>query len=573
MIVFNKLTYKNFLACGNTPITLELDKSATTLISAENGNGKSSWVDALTFACFGKSFRKINKPNLVNNVNKRGCVVTIEFTVGGESWKVVRGLAPGIFEIYKNGKMLDQQAGKLDQQDWFEKNVLKMNYTTFCQVVVLGTANYTPFLHLSAHQRREVIESLLDIRVFSVMNQLLRQRVSGWASEVDSLKSDERVLDSQISVHEQYSKSRSDELQEQIQQKKSSLVGLEHDLRALATAIKDIDEEATQRSSEEAELTVKYKEANTKLQRGIASLVSETTELQRRIEFFENESICQECAQCIDENHAARAIDKLYTGLKTKSALLEKARGVIPKIDAMGEKCSELHFIVSELKEKRASLMSSVKSTKSLIESNRREIASLEEKLIEASDSRELFDLNTKKTEISKVLSEKLQMDDVFQASKELLKDSGIKAVVLREFMPVINACINKYLNLFDFYVKFELDENFSETIHAGGREGFSYNNFSQGERARVDIAILMAWREIARLRAQVNCNLLILDEVFDSSLDAKGADDLMNILNSMGNNSNVFIISHRGDHLVDKLDAHIRFEKIKGFSRIAEEK
>lgn len=568
MIVFRKIRWKNFLSTGNLFTELDLNTHNTTLIVGENGAGKSTVLDALTFALFNKPFRKINKPQLSNSITKKDTVVEVEFQVGTSGYKVVRGINPAKFELYKDGNLLNQSASSKDYQDVLEKQILKINHKSFCQVVVLGSATFQPFMQLPAQARREVIEDLLDLQIFTSMNTLLKNKVTENSDEINKNQSDKRVAEAQLEMIKQHEISIQSNIEKQIEEKQSK-VDATKDLIDAST------QEISQIVSEGKELKQKLSDQDSiegklsKLEKFKIQLKSKISNAEKTISFFHDHDNCPTCKQGIDHEFKEETIktkSSQITEIEEGLLKLESERKkVLEQLDEYSKINNTLHdynLQLSQLNTKISGWQENIrnwnKEMSDLIEhgkqSNVEKIAQLEKTLKDA----------------DKILHELHEEKLVLQAAGVMLKDGGIKAKIIRQYVPVINKLINKYLSAMDFFVQFELNEQFEETIKSRFRDAFSYASFSEGEKMRINLAILFTWRALAKLRNSINTNILIMDEVFDSSLDANGTDEFLKIIQTLTADTNTFIISHKQDQLYDKFERVIKFEKHKNFSKMA---
>jgi len=568
MIEFKTIKWKNFLSTGNNFTEIDLTTHQKTLIVGENGAGKSTILDALCFGLFNKPFRKINKPQLVNTINHGDCKVEIEFQIGSINWKVVRGMKPTIFEIYKNDSILDQTAAAVDQQKWLEQNVLKLNYKSFTQIVVLGSSTFVPFMQLPAAGRREVIEDILDIRIFSTMNVILKERVKIAKEEVSDLEYAVSILREKVDVQRKYIQNLKDQSEQNKEEKENVISVLEENIRlkkeqveSYMSRMDDLNEEVEKYSDIDARVN--------KLREYDITFSGKIKELTKEQKFFTNNASCPTCNQEISEDlketkvaettgkieKFKQALDKLSNDQKEVNKVLSERKEILDTISEVQSKIREC-FKEVEWNEKRVAEtlteIGSINSNDSLIVEETEKIKTL----IEQGKSQELQrrQLIKKQTELKMVA--------------EILKDGGVKSSIIKKYLPVMNTLINKYLQELEFYVNFNLDDTFNETIKSRFRDEFSYASFSEGEKMRIDLALLFTWREVAKLKNSVNTNLLILDEVFDSSLDSNGTADFINILRNITEGNNVFVISHKQDILHDKFDNVIQFKKVKNFSK-----
>ena len=569
MIIFKTLSYKNFLSTGNYNNTIDLTAHNNTLISGENGTGKSTMLDAITFALFGKSFRGINIPQLVNSINERECVVEIEFSLGSDDYKIIRGLKPKRFEIYKNDKLIDQDAKSKDYQKILEEQILKMTYKSFCQVVILGSSNYVPFMKLPAKDRRFVVENLLDIDVFSVMNTLVRARLQmakEYIKDIDhKIELTKEKVDAKNKLIETLQKKSSDNINKhktEITNTKIAMQELQEEIEKHQANIDEFLESVKDKSS----ITDNLLQSES-IQKDFTNQIKN---IDRNVKFYEENDNCPSCKQDIQEHHKESMFKEQA---EEKSKVQNQLENIIDEIqiteDALGKinkTLESVHKIEKSVTEKQNQISASSQYVTKLLKN-------IESSMVEDTEIQEAKDeLNQLIGEGKACISErkeKIEDRHYYNIASTMLKDSGIKAKIIKHYLPVMNKLINKYLSDMDFFCHFELNENFEETIKSRHRDDFTYYNFSEGERLRIDLSLLLAWREVARLKNSVNCNLLILDEVFDSSLDAVGTEEFLKLLTTFGNRANIFVISHKSDTMTDKFDNHIVFEKKNNFSRI----
>jgi DNA repair exonuclease SbcCD ATPase subunit len=567
MIVFRKIRWKNFLSTGNLFTELDLNTHNTTLIVGENGAGKSTVLDALTFALFNKPFRKINKPQLANSITKKDTVVEVEFQVGTSGYKVIRGINPAKFELYKDGNLLNQSAASKDYQDVLEKQILKINHKSFCQVVVLGSATFQPFMQLPAQARREVIEDLLDLQIFTSMNTLLKNKVTENSDEINKQQSDKRVAEAQLEMIKQHEISIQSNIEKQIEEKQSK-VDATKDLIDVST------EEISQIVLEGKQLKQKLSDQDSiegklnKLEKFKIQLKSKISNAEKTISFFHDHDNCPTCKQGIDHEFKEETI-------KTKSSQITEIEEGLVKLENERKKVleqldeySKINNTLHDYNLQLSQLNTKISGWQENIRNWNKEISDLVEHG-KQSNADKIAQLETALKEADKLLHELYEEKLVLQAAGVMLKDGGIKAKIIRQYVPVINKLINKYLSAMDFFVQFELNEQFEETIKSRFRDAFSYASFSEGEKMRINLAILFTWRALAKLRNSINTNILIMDEVFDSSLDANGTDEFLKIIQTLTADTNTFIISHKQDQLYDKFERVIKFEKHKNFSKM----
>jgi DNA repair exonuclease SbcCD ATPase subunit len=567
LIVFESVRYKNFLSTGNVFTEIKLNENSTTLIVGENGAGKSTFLDAITFALFGKPFRSVNKPQLVNSINEKDCVVEIQFTIGKRSYKIIRGIKPNVFEIYADGELLNQDARSKDYQDQLEKNILKMNYKSFTQIVILGSTNFTPFMQLSAADRRTVIEDLLDIQIFSAMNQVVKSRLHTYKDEAAQLKIQIDNTKDKIELHKKHldelkknTKEIVDAKKTEVKENKASLSEFENEATDIEAKIENLSIEV----SEDETVTKKFN----KLNQLEAKIEGNIQKLEKDIEFYSVNSTCPTCDQAINNKeekvHTCNSkISELNDGL---NKLKEESDAVLQRINTIKATQKQLKLLEQDL----VRINTSRKQVRNYIAKLEREIEEIESKPAMSDEFKaqskillnDLQAFNEKRKNVSDAL---LTHDIVAQ----LLKDGGIKSKIIKQYVPVINKLVNKYLAAMDFFVNFNIDEEFKETIKSRHRDDFSYENFSEGEKKRIDLALLFTWRSVAKLKNSVNTNLLIFDEVFDGSLDINGTEEFMKLINMMNEGTNIFVITHKSDQMVDKFKHTIRFGKVKNFSQV----
>tara|TARA_R110002167_G_scaffold96153_5_gene255126 strand:- start:4551 stop:6266 length:1716 start_codon:yes stop_codon:yes gene_type:complete len=565
MLTFRKLTWQNFLSTGNTESTVYLDRDPSTLIVGANGAGKSTMLDALSYALFGKPHRSINKPQLVNSINNKACLVSVEFEVGNIKYRIVRGMKPNIFEIYRNGKLLNQESHSRDYQKVLEQNILKLNHKSFHQVVVLGSSNFIPFMQLPSYQRRNVIEDLLDIGIFTKMNGVLKEKTNLLRSQMGDADHQLELLKETIKLQNEHlvELKRIDTTQES--KRKKEVTRIEDEIREIEGSSASLQ---TVYDSEFDGATQAYKDNQSKrhgLELEKSSLKTKMDAVVDEAKFYDNNNTCPTCAQDIsaqlkgDKNtackHQAKTLSDAYYIVKDEITQIASAA------DDLYQKVVHLNEVNSSIRQngvKIAGLRGRVESLEEVVEIQ--DTKEAEEKLNGDREKRE--GLTTLRAEQSKVSS-------YLDAIGELLRDTGIKTKVIRQYLPVMNKLINQYLQVLDFFVLFNLDESFNETIKSRHRDEFTYASFSEGEKQRIDLSLLFAWRQIARMKNSANTNLLILDETFDSSMDADGVDNLLKILYTLGDETNVFVISHKQDLLEGKFPRKIEFEKVNNFSQI----
>ena len=569
MIKFKSVEWKNFLSTGNSPNKVLLNKSPTTLIVGKNGEGKSTILDALCFSLFGKPFRNINKPQLINSINQKNCVTTVEFSVSGKEYKIVRGIKPNVFEIWCDGTLLNQEAASRDYQKILEQQILKINYKTFTQVVILGSASFVPFMQLPSAQRREVIEDILDIRVFSVMNNVLKERMQETKDEITATESAltmarERVENQQktIKILLDNRKDAVAAVQKKIEDNDLSIQTTNQTIDVLVTDIGQLKQSIEDRTDVLSQIEKAKTLTNKKS--------SKITDLTTTIDFFKDNETCPQCEQGIPHEHKSRIIDQIQRDFEENQRHIDDLTAALGKLEERLEKINEIQNLITDKNIEVSTANQTVTMLNKLNRELQEEIDKTksdttnvdEEKAKLKTMAEEAVSYVNRKTE----LSEQRQYQEL---ASSLLRDTGIKTTIIREYLPVMNKLINKYLSAMDFYVHFELDETFTEKIKARYRDEFTYESFSEGEKMRIDLAILFTWRQIAKMKNSVNTNLLILDEIFDSSLDVAGTDYFLTLMNTFDDKTNVFVISHKGDQLFDKFRNVIKFEKQNDFSVI----
>jgi DNA repair exonuclease SbcCD ATPase subunit len=568
MIVFKKIRWKNFLSTGNIFTEIELNKSATTLIVGENGAGKSTLLDALSFALFNKPFRKINKPLLLNSITKKDLVVEIEFTIGSNNYKIVRGIKPNIFEVYQNGSLLNQSADSKDYQDILEKQILKINFKSFCQVVVLGSASFVPFMSLPTGQRREIIEDLLDLQIFTSMNVILKQRITSNAEDLIKHEANKTIVEEKMKLVKKHlieiqnnNEKIISEKNERREQTNTQVNVLDDEYWKLDNKRKDLEEKMV----DEKELTSSMKKLTALKHKFEAHLSSQ----KEQIKFFTDHDNCPTCKQEIDETFKC---DMVQNNQERVKELEDNLEVVAKNYVETNNKINEMMNIQTEINNTKMDIHKISTKISSLIEYRTQlenEINTIQ-KTVKEDNSDQLNKLVVELKEAEYVLNELHDLKQTYQAVSVLLKDGGIKAKIIKQYIPIINKLINKYLSSMDFFVQFELNEEFNETIKSRFRDEFSYASFSEGEKMRINLAILFTWRAVAKLRNSISTNILIMDEVMDSSLDSNGTEEFMKVLTQLANDTNTFIISHKTDQFYDKFTSVIKFEKHKNFSKVA---
>ena len=570
MIHFKKIRWKNFLSTGNAFTEVQLDRTKSTLIIGDNGAGKSTILDALTFVLFGKPFRAVNKSQLINSVNQNGTEVEVEFSIGSKQYLVKRGIKKNFFEIYQDGKMLNQDASVRDYQEYLEKTILKLNYKSFTQIVILGSSSFVPFMQLKANDRRTIIEDLLDIEIFSVMNQLLKVRVAQNKEDMGTVdialglsKGEKENVEFLIEKLKQNKSSQIEANKRDIEKHEKAIADYRDSIDKILDKNKELNDSITDEKGVRKEVT-KLLDYQKGIEKGILKC-------EEDIEFYEKTETCDTCKQQISEDHRENMIEEFHNKMHELSGgLMQLGK----KLKVQEDRIAEIEKVSEEydrnLKE-QINMNSHISACEQYIKKVSTQITDI---------SNMEDDIELQKSELEKVKEdiriynkekeELSQKKYLYEIAGSLLKDGGIKAKIIKQYLPIINKYINVHLGKMDFYVSFELDEGFNETIKSRHRDEFTYDSFSEGEKMRIDLALLFTWRAIAKLKNSVNTNLLILDEVFDSSLDTAGTDEFLKILYDLTGNVNVFVISHKGEILYDKFDKTIKFEKHKNFSRIA---
>ena len=568
MIIFETISWRNFLSTGQQPTTINLNKNKTTLIIGSNGAGKSTVLDALCFSLYNKPFRKINRPQLINSVNDRDVFVEVNFSVGKTKWKIERGIKPNIFKIYRDNKELDQKASAIDQQKWLEQNVLKMDFRSFTQVVILGSSTFVPFMQLSAAHRREVIEDLLDIKIFSSMNLVIKEKIRQSKEEIKVLDLKKQSLVDKVKMQENFIEELENRGKQNIRRKNELVSTLDKEVQIFIRENGVLEESIFERQKEIEEYvgsSDKLKKLGT-LKGKVSQKVSTITKEHK---FFTENTVCPTCTQEIDEvfrinriNDAQSKAKELQSGyIELEEAIKEEEERerqfltLSKEILKLNNDISQNNIKVSGCQRQIRDLESEIQTLTEQLENRNTEHEKLEE-----------FKKNLKVTYDE--LATKKDLINYYDFSYSLLKDGGVKSKIIKKYLPLINQQVNRYLQMMDFYINFTLDEEFNETVQSPIHEDFSYASFSEGEKQRIDLALLFTWREVARLKNSVNTNLMILDEIFDSSLDSTGTEEFLKIIRYVIKDANIFVISHKTG-LEDRFESVLRFEKVKGFSRM----
>ena len=568
MILFEKVRWKNFLSTGNQFTEVNLEENSTTLIIGTNGAGKSTILDALTFSLFGKPFRKINKPQLINSVNEKDCKVEVDFCVNAINWKVVRGIKPNIFEIWRNGSLMDQFSSAVDQQKWLEQNVLKMNYKSFTQIVILGSSTFVPFMQLPVSHRREVIEDLLDIKIFSSMNTVIKEKIRFLKEEIKTLELKKESLNDKVTMQKNFIEELENRATQNIENNKTKVTQLLAEVDGYMSENSLTEESILGYTKEQECVTGATKKLRTlgQLKGKISNKVSTITKEHK---FFTENTVCPTCDQAIEETFRINRISDAQTKAKELQSGYKELEEAIKEEEERERQFTALSKEISKL-------TNDISKNNARISGCQRQIRDLESEVQRITD--QLANRNTEHEKLETFrdnlkttyddLSSRKDTINYYDFSYSLLKDGGVKSKIIKKYLPLINQQVNRYLQMMDFYINFTLDEEFSETVQSPIHEDFSYASFSEGEKMRIDLALLFTWREVARMKNSVNTNLLIMDEVFDSSLDGFGTEEFIKIIKYVIKDANVFIISHKTG-LEDRFESVMRFEKIKGFSRI----
>ena len=571
MILFQTIRWKNFLSTGAAFTEINFTKSTNTLIIGQNGAGKSTILDALCFGLFGKPFRKINKPQLLNSINGRDALVEIEFNIGQKRYKVIRGIKPNVFEIYLNDVLLNQDAASKDYQEILEKNILKLNYKSFTQVVILGSASFVPFMQLSAADRRTIIEDLLDIQIFSSMNSIVKEKMSALKDGITKSKYDIKLVEEKINLQmqniEENNKNRVAEIQKRVQEVAESNLHIQQLEKDIELINKHIDVLQGKVGDKKEKLDKKAKglfQIKGKVQTNIARN-------EKEIQFYESNHDCPTCKQSITSDWKDSQVKEKTEKIDTQRTGLQE---IDEELNKVNNEVKSITDIINHINAHNGEIIrhnSTITSINQYISKLNGELGELNEKRVgtEGADQK-LTELKQELETYNQLYKEQLTEKHYNEFAGTLLKDGGIKTRIIKQYLPIMNKLINKYLTAMDFFVNFNINENFEETIKSRHRDEFSYANFSEGEKMRIDLALLFTWRQIAKLKNSTNTNLLILDEVFDSSLDTVGTEEFLKLINEMGTDTNVFVISHKGDQLFDKFRSIIKFEKKNNFSRIA---
>ena len=570
MIIFQKITWRNFLSTGNTPIEINLREHPTTLVIGKNGSGKSTVLDALCFALFNKPYRIIKKDQMINTINNADSMVEVWFSVGPKNYQVRRGIKPNVFEIYEDGVLINQNASGVDYQKYLETNIMKLNYRSFCQVVILGSSSYEPFMKMRASYRRDVIEEILDIKVFASMNILLRGRQQELAKEITTLRHNVDLIENKVELQEQHYNELSKRDTDLISLKQKDIEKAQQDKRDYMFRIESLNKEITKNQLKITDKT-KVSTKMTQLQKLEAKIDQNLKTHKKALKFFEENTSCPVCTQEIQSDFRQKKVNeekeqvlKLQDGYKKLLSEITKHEEKIGELDTVSDRIrnietnvAKLNTSIDELKRYSDRLEDEIEKLRVEDVSGlniKEEIAKLKQELVVTKEQRD------------QVIDDKKYVDVL----RQIVDDSGARAQIIKKYLPVMNTLINQYLQSMDFFVSFHLDEEFKETVKSRHMDTFNYNNFSEGEKMRIDLALLFTWRSIAKMKNSVNTNLLILDEIFDSSLDGQGTDDFFKIIKTL-TKENIYIISHKGDIMFDKFTNIIKFEKYQNFTRVTD--
>jgi len=569
MINFKKLKFKNFGSFGNSLTEIDFTENNLILVSGLNGRGKSfAYLDAITFALYGKPFRKINIPQLVNTINGKNCLVELEFSIGSSTFKIRRGLSPKLFEIYKNDVLIDQNAKSKDYQLLLDEQILKMNYKTFTQVVILGRSSFVPFLQLSPADRRQIIENILDINVFSNMNQIAKAKVSLLKENINDIQKKIETTEEKIQYQEKYILKLEEQRNSSKTKTEEKMDTLKKEIKTLIESIKSLKESVHDGIGEDSLDNLRDKKSSLNSEKN--TVVNKITSAQKNLDFYEDNENCPVCKQSIDSHFRENKISESSSSIQTFETELDGIKKTIEECEAEIKEVSDKHKENQKIQEQYSINMK-------VLQNYQKEYEELEKELSKEPENQEELEKETQDLhDLNIVLESQKQSFEDFKLQKKeydicvsLLKDGGIKSKIIKHYLPLINRVINTFLTNMNFFTNFELNEEFEEIIKSRHRDKFSYMSFSEGEKLRIDLALLFAWREVARVKNSANCNLLILDEIFDSSLDSTGTEELMRNLKTLKKNGSVIVISHKLDQLADRFDKTVLVEKKNNFSSI----
>ena len=567
MILFKTLRWKNLLSTGNYFSEIQLNANTNSLIIGENGSGKSTMLDALCFALFGKAFRNVNKPNLLNSINGKDCVVEVEFDIGNKQYKIVRGIKPNIFEIYQDGTLVNQDAAMRDYQEYLEKFIIKLNYKSFTQIVILGSASFVPFMQLSASDRRAIIEDLLDIQIFSTMNGLVRNKLSMNKDSMITKKNEIELMQQKYDIKKEHQDKLNEDKEVKVNEYASEIQSCTETLRTISGDIDSLEEQ----KAHLLPLVAKIPENEKKiiaLKKVESKIESKISEVGTHRHFYDHNADCPTCRQTITVESKERHLGELQSKEQDLASGLTELQEKITEHETLLDQLRSNEQTLHTLRIELATKQTGKAGLEAAIVKLQKQIDDLNSADKKSADVTELTNLKTQIKTSKEDLKVLIEEKSYYEVATSLLKDSGIKTKIIKQYLPIINKLVNKYLASLDFFVNFNLDESFKETIKSRHRDDFSYHNFSEGEKQRIDMALMLTWRAVAKLKNSSSTNLLILDEVFDSSLDTTGTEELMKILHGL-EDVNLFVISHKGDILQDKFANTIRFKKVKNFSRI----
>lgn len=568
MIHFKTIRYKNVLSTGNVFTEIHFDKSRTTLISGSNGSGKSTLLDALFYALYGKPFRKINKPQLMNTINQKDMLVELEFNIGKSEYLVRRGMRPHIFEIWKDGTMINQDAASRDYQEYLEQFILKMNPKSCNQIMILGSATYIPFMELSTGGRREIIEDLLDIQIFSTMNVLLKEKISNSKSSIEENKYKIELIKSKIESATENSESIRKIRENEVEKIKEKIRENIEKIETETKLIEQIENEITELLQTIQDKSAIRKKAET-LKSLKAELDAKTKNIDKELTFYHDNDNCPTCKQGIAHDFKNSVMEEKLNRKNEIEEAMVKLLEKVSENDKRLEEISDVEDKVQKLHLKAGEHRAQVKISRNTLSSCKKDLESAQ-KEVEEVDTSKIEEYNADLKRVQREQQKLYEERETLAVAASMLKDGGIKARIIRQYIPVMNKLINKYLAAFDLFVDFQLDDNFNEVIKSRFRDTFSYASFSEGEKLRISLAIMLTWRAVAKMRNSVSTNLLIMDETLDGALDGTGIENLIDTLHGLNANDNIFVISHRGDQFGEKFDSHLKFEKVKNFSQLA---